>query len=78
MNTITQILPWIQVILSILLILLVLIQRGAEGMEGALGGTATSTMTYFARRGAERFIFIATIVVAMLFAISALIPLILR
>jgi preprotein translocase subunit SecG len=35
-------------------------------------------MTYFARRGAEKFIFIATIVVAILFAVSALLPLLVK
>jgi protein translocase SecG subunit len=77
MNTMTQILPWIQVILSALLVFLVLIQRGGAGIEGgALGGSA-SNMTYFSRRGSEKFIFLSTIVVAVLFAVSALIPLIL-
>lgn len=77
MNTMTQILPWIQVILSIILIFLVIIQRSADGIEGALGGSA-SNMTYFARRGAERFIFASTIIVAILFAVSAIIPLVLQ
>lgn len=73
----TQILPWIQVILSIILIFLVIIQRSADGIEGALGGSA-STMTYFTRRGAEKFIFATTIVIAILFAVSAIIPLVLQ
>lgn len=77
MNTITHALPWIQLVLSILLVLLVLLQRSADGIEGALGGNA-SNMTYFARRGAERFFFFATIVVAVLFAVSALLSLVLK
>ncbi len=77
MNTITQVLPWIQLVLSVLLVILVLLQRSSDGIEGALGGSA-SNMTYFARRGAERFIFLATIVIAVLFAASALIPLVLK
>lgn len=76
MNTIALILPWIQLALSIILVALVLLQRGGEGMEGgALGGTSAN-MTYFSRRGAERFIFTSTIVVAVLFALSALASLI--
>lgn len=76
MNTITVVLPWIQLALSLLLIGLILIQRSADGIDGgALGGNA-SNITYFARRGAERFMFIATIVIAILFAVSALIPLV--
>lgn len=77
MNTIILALPWIQLVLSIILIGLVLLQRSADGIEGALGGSA-SNMTYFARRGAEKFLFIATIVIAVLFAVSALLPLIIR
>ena len=77
MNTIIVALPWIQLVFSILLIGLVLLQRSADGIEGALGGSA-SNMTYFARRGAEKFLFTATIVIAVLFAISALLPLIVR
>ena len=77
MNTITQVLPWFQLVLSLLLVVLVLLQRSADGIEGALGGSA-SNMTYFARRGAERFLFIGTIVIAILFAVSALLPLIIK
>lgn len=77
MNMITHVLPWIQLALSILLVILVLLQRSADGIEGALGGSA-SNMTYFARRGAEKFIFNATIVIAILFAVSAILPLIVR
>lgn len=75
MTMITSILPWIQLVLSVLLIILVLLQRSADGIEGALGGTSQN-MTYFARRGAERFLFITTIVVAILFAASAVIGLV--
>lgn len=78
MNTITHVLPWIQLTLSLLLIFFVLIQRAADGIEsGALGG-GSSNMTYFARRGAEKFIFIATIIIAILFAVSALLPLLVK
>jgi protein translocase SecG subunit len=75
MNTIILALPWIQLTLSILLIGLVLLQRSADGIEGALGGSA-SNMTYFARRGAEQFLFTATVIIAVLFAVSALLPLV--
>lgn len=77
MNTITQVLPWFQLVLSLLLVILVLLQRSGDGMEGALGGSA-SNMTYFARRGAERFLFVGTITIAILFAVSAALPLVIR
>ena len=77
MNMVTHVLPWIQLALSLILVLLVLLQRSADGIEGALGGSA-SNMTYFARRGAEKFLFTATIVIAILFAVSALLPILVQ
>lgn len=64
------ILPYIQIILSILLIGGILLQRSeaslgsAFGSDSALGGR-------FTRRGLEKTLFNATIVVALLFALSA-------
>lgn len=77
MNMIIPALPWIQLVLSIILVLLVLLQRSADGIEGSLMGGSGSNITYFARRGGERFIFIATITVSVLFALSALLSLVL-
>ncbi len=76
MNTIAQFLPYIQLILAILLILAVIFQRSGEGIEGALGGTA-SNISHFARRGGEKVLFFATIIIAILFAGSAVISILL-
>jgi protein translocase SecG subunit len=76
MNTITHFLPYIQIILAILLILAVSFQRSGDGMEGALGGTA-SNITHFARRGGEKVLFFATIIIAILFAGTAVISILL-
>jgi protein translocase SecG subunit len=72
MNTVTQILPIVQLIISLLLILAILAQRSGDGIEGALGGSSAN-LTYFVRRGGERFLFVATIVLAILFAVTAII-----
>lgn len=72
MQTISAVLPIVQLVLSILLIVLILLQRSSDGIEGAFGG-GSSNMTYFSRRGAERILFISTIVVAILFAVSAVV-----
>ena len=72
MNTIAQVIPIVQLILSILLIVAILVQRASDGIEGAFGG-GSGNITYFARRGGERFLFIGTIVLAVLFALSAVI-----
>ena len=65
-----RILPYIQIILSLLLIAGVLLQRSeaslgsAFGADGALGGR-------FMRRGFEKILFNATLVVAVLFTVFA-------
>jgi preprotein translocase subunit SecG len=72
MNTITQFLPWIQIIISILLIIIVLLQRSGEGLDGAFGGGASVTNN-FTRRGVEKILFYITLILAILFIISAII-----
>jgi len=58
-------LPYIQIILAVLLILGVLFQRSEAGLGSAFG-METST-TRYARRGLEKTLFHATIIVAILF-----------
>jgi preprotein translocase subunit SecG len=70
-------LPYIQVALSILLIAGVLLQRSEAGL-GAGFGSEGSTGGRFTRRGFEGFLFKATIVIAILFALSAIAPLLVR
>jgi protein translocase SecG subunit len=72
MNTVTAFLPYIQLILSILLVAAILLQRSSEGIEGAFGGQQQD-FTHFTRRGGEKVLFYSTIVLAVLFAASALI-----
>jgi protein translocase SecG subunit len=68
---IAQILPYIQIILSLLLIGGVLLQRSEAGLGSAFGGGDSATGGRFMRRGFEKLLFNATIVVAALFALSA-------
>jgi protein translocase SecG subunit len=70
MSLIAKILPWLQVILSILLILSILMQRSAAGAGGALGGGESGGIVR-TKRGFEKFLFYTTIVIAVLFALSA-------
>lgn len=67
-------LPYIQVILSILLVAGVLLQRSESGL-GAGFGSDSATGGRFMRRGFERTLFQGTILVAVLFVLSALVPL---
>jgi protein translocase SecG subunit len=76
MNTITHSLPYIQIFLAFLLIIVIVFQRSGEGMEGALGGTA-STMSRSARRGGEKALFFVTIIIAILFVVSAVVSILL-
>ena len=65
-----KILPYIQILLSLLLIAGVLLQR-SEGSLGSAFGGDSAIGGRFMRRGFEKILFNATLVVAVLFAISA-------
>lgn len=65
----------IQVILSLVLIVLILVQERDAGVSGLFGGTGGGA--YQTRRGLEKVIFVATIVVAVLFVAAALLNLVL-
>lgn len=73
METVLGLLPVMQVVLSLLLIALVLMQRSGAGLGSAFGDTMSSG--FHTRRGAEKLLFNATIVVAVLFAATALVQL---
>ena len=64
----------LQVIVSIALIILVLLQERASGL-GALGGGGGGS-SYQTRRGMERFIYLSTVVLAIVFIILAILNLI--
>ena len=66
MNTI---LPYIQVGLSILLIAAILLQQRGAGLSGTFGGGG---MEYSTKRGAEKILYYATIVIAALFVITSI------
>ncbi len=75
--TLAGILPYIQIVLSIVLIICVLLQQTGASLGGAFGGDNFSA-AYQTRRGMEKYLFRATIVVGVLFAASALIALIIH
>jgi protein translocase SecG subunit len=57
----------IQLVIAIALIVLILLQQRGGGISGLLGGGDAGGV-YQTRRGLERFVFIGTIVLAVLFA----------
>ncbi len=75
MRSFTQILPYIQIILSIVLVGLVLIQPSDADLGSTFGGSDNASASR-TRRGMEKTIFNATIIIGILFALSALIAII--
>ena len=71
-----SLLPYIQIVLSAFLIAVILIQRTGAQVGGAFGGSDNLSSAYHTRRGTEKGLFMATIIIAILFAVSALINLI--
>jgi protein translocase SecG subunit len=65
-----QILPYIQIVLSFLLVGGILLQRSEAGLGSAFGQDGM-TAGQHTRRGMERTLFYGTILVAVLFGISA-------
>jgi len=71
METLKAILPYIALTLSLLLIIGIVLQQRGAGLGGAFGGDNFAS-TFYKRRGAEKFLFNATIVLALLFVASAI------
>jgi preprotein translocase subunit SecG len=70
----TAILPIIQIVLAVLLTGAVLLQQSEAGMGGAFGGSDAAG-SWRTRRGFEKTLFIATIVLAILFVGAAVLAL---
>jgi len=76
MEFLVTVLPWLQIILSIILVAAILLQQTGAGVGGAFGGGDDSIR--YTRRGMEKVLFYTSIIVAILFALSAFAMLILR
>ena len=76
MEVIGTVLPYVQIVISLLLIAAILLQQRGSSLGGAFGGDNFSA-TYHKRRGAELFLFQATVVLALLFVASAIVSLVL-
>lgn len=76
MMIIASILPYIQIVLAVILVTAILLQRTGAQVGGAFGGSDNFSSAFHTRRGFEKTLFIITIVVAILFALSALVNLI--
>lgn len=58
----------IQIVLAIILVVFVLLQQRGSGLGMAFGGDGN---VYRSRRGIEKFLFIATIIIATMFCAAA-------
>jgi preprotein translocase subunit SecG len=59
----------VQLILSILLVVFILLQHRGTGLGGAFGGESS---IYRSKRGIEKFLYLATIIIAVLFVLFSI------
>lgn len=76
MKSIVSILPYIQIVLAVILVTAILLQRTGAQIGGAFGGSDNFSSAFHTRRGFEKQLFIVTIIVAVLFALSGLLSLV--
>jgi protein translocase SecG subunit len=69
-------LPISQITVAVLLIIFILLQERTSGLSGVLGGDSEGGF-YQTRRGLEKMIFWGTVVLAIVFAVLALLGLVL-
>ncbi len=77
MMIIANILPYLQIILSIILIVSILLQQSSAGVGGALGGGESGGL-YNTRRGFEKFLFTLTIVISIFFVATSFIAIFIK
>lgn len=77
MQLVAKILPYAQIILSVILITAIILQQSAAGLGGALGGSGSESF-HHTRRGFEKFLFYLSIVCGILFALFALLSIIIK
>ncbi|MDP2650337.1 MAG: preprotein translocase subunit SecG [bacterium] len=74
MEVLVTFLPYIQIALSALIIITILLQQTGTGLGGAFGADNFAS-GFHTRRGLERTLFQVTIVLGVLFALTALVNL---
>ncbi|HRZ30457.1 MAG TPA: preprotein translocase subunit SecG [Candidatus Paceibacterota bacterium] len=75
MSLLADYLPYVQIILSILLVGAILLQQSEGSLGSAFGGGQAGGSGWQTKRGLERQLFITTIVIAVLFTLSAVLAL---
>ena len=77
MSLVVATLPYIQIILSIVLVTAILLQQSSAGVGGALGGGDGGSF-HHTRRGFEKFLFYLSLICGILFALFALLSMIIK
>jgi len=77
MDTLSTVLSYTQIGLSVLLVVGVLLQQSSSGLGGAFG-EANNLGGFHTKRGFEKTLFTGTIVVGILFAISTFVALLIN
>jgi protein translocase SecG subunit len=77
MSFVVKILPYLQIVVSVILVLSILLQQSGAGVGGALGGDDSGSF-HHTRRGFEKFLFYLSIVCGILFALFALLSIIIK
>jgi protein translocase SecG subunit len=77
MSLVAQILPYAQIVLAVILVLAIMLQQSSAGVGGALGGDDLSSF-HHTRRGFEKFLFYLSIVCGILFALLALLSIVIK
>jgi len=71
MKAFVSALPYAEIILSVLLIIGIVLQQRGTTLGGAFGGDNFAS-TFYKRRGAEKFLFNATVVIAILLVLAGI------
>jgi protein translocase, SecG subunit len=77
MSFIADIIPYAQIAISVLLVIAIILQQNSAGLGEAFG-SSDSVSSWHTRRGFEKTLFVSTIVLAVLFALSALISILIN
>ena len=72
MEALVSALPYAEIVLGVLLIVGIVLQQRGATLGGAFGGDNFAS-TFYKRRGAEKFLFNATIVIAVIFVLASIV-----
>lgn len=75
MTALVNYLPWIQIVLAVLLTASILFQQSEGSLGSAFGGSSSFGSSFHTKRGLEKNIFFATVILAILFIATALLRL---